>query len=79
MRTWSFPVLGLALSLASAAIPSALSAAEMVITNEVATTHFKTKDMEAFARDVEKRSNGAITVKVYPELCGQAQGRECSV
>lgn len=66
MRSWSRLVSSLALVVTCAASPTALSATEMIMTNEVATTHFKTKDMEAFARDVERRSGGAITVKVYP-------------
>src|SRR4051812_5172522 len=52
MIAWPRLVPRLLAVLAGALLPTAVPAAEMVLTNEVAATHFKSKDMEAFARDV---------------------------
>ncbi|MCB1401182.1 MAG: hypothetical protein KDJ82_15770, partial [Rhodobacteraceae bacterium] len=37
----------------------------MVITNELATTHWTTGVMEEFARRIEERTGGRVTPKVF--------------
>src|SRR5690625_3848181 len=49
----------------AASMISAASATEIVLTSEVATTHWKTDYMQQFAAGVEERSNGEVTVKIY--------------
>ncbi len=39
---------------------------KLIMTNEVATTHWKTTLMKELATTIEKRSNGQIKVKLYP-------------
>lgn len=46
--------------------PLSSYAVEMVLTSEVAASHWKTKYMNEFAQDVAKRTNGAVQVKVFP-------------
>src|SRR5690606_14855155 len=46
--------------------PLSSYAVEMVLTSEVAASHWKTKYMNEFAQDVAKRTNGAGQVKVFP-------------
>lgn len=47
-------------------IPAASHAAEMIVSSEVAASHWKTKYMNDFAERVKARTNGEIDVKVYP-------------
>lgn len=44
----------------------AAQAAEMVLPSEVAATHWKTRYMNQFADEVNKRTNGELVVKVFP-------------
>lgn len=46
-------------------IPGAASATEIILTSEVATTHWKTKYMEEFAAGVKERSQGEVTAKIF--------------
>ncbi|MBO9356341.1 C4-dicarboxylate ABC transporter substrate-binding protein [Bordetella petrii] len=46
--------------------PLAGGAAEMVLTSEVAASHWKTRYMNEFAKDVAERTHGEIQVKVFP-------------
>lgn len=48
------------------AVPVSASAVEMVLTSEVAASHWKTQYMNEFAKDVAKRTNGELQVKVFP-------------
>ena len=41
-------------------------AAEMIVTTEVPLTHWKSKYVQEFADGVTKRTNGKLTVKVFP-------------
>lgn len=41
-------------------------ALELIMTNEVAASHWKTSEMNQFAEALAKRSNGRITGKVFP-------------
>jgi C4-dicarboxylate-binding protein DctP len=41
-------------------------ALELIMTNEVAASHWKTSEMNQFAEALAKRSNGRITAKVFP-------------
>lgn len=59
-----FAVSALCCSLAAAQMP--LQAAELVLPNEVATNHWKTRYMNEFASMVDKQTNGTIDVKVFP-------------
>lgn len=43
-----------------------LQAAEMIVSSEVAASHWKTKYMNEFAKKVKERTNGEIDVKVFP-------------
>ncbi|MVW69925.1 TRAP transporter substrate-binding protein DctP [Bordetella sp. 15P40C-2] len=42
------------------------AATELVLTSEVAASHWKTRYMNEFAADVAKRTNGEVQVKVFP-------------
>lgn len=44
----------------------AARAADLVLPSEVAATHWKTKYMNEFAAEVNKRTSGAVNVKVFP-------------
>jgi len=48
------------------ALPLCAGAAEMVLTSEVAASHWKTRYMYEFAEDVAKRTHGEVQVKVFP-------------
>jgi len=48
------------------AVPFSVNAVEMVLTSEVAATHWKTQYMNEFAKDVAARTNGEVQVKVFP-------------
>ena len=52
--------------LCALAFPLCAGAVEMVLTSEVAASHWKTEYMNEFAQDVAKRTNGEIQVKVFP-------------
>lgn len=52
-------------ALASVSMLTAANATEIVLTSEVATSHWKTDYMQQFAEAVEDRSNGEVTVKIY--------------
>src|SRR5690606_6072957 len=39
---------------------------EIIMTNEVASTHWKTTEMNQYAEMLAKKSNGRITAKVFP-------------
>lgn len=45
---------------------SAARAADLILPSEVAATHWKTKYMNEFAAEVNKRTSGAVNVKVFP-------------
>ncbi|CAM3919197.1 TRAP transporter substrate-binding protein DctP [Bordetella tumulicola] len=47
-------------------VPLSAGAVEMVLTSEVAASHWKTRYMNEFAKDVAKRTNGEVQVKVFP-------------
>ncbi|AHL77488.1 C4-dicarboxylate ABC transporter substrate-binding protein [Stutzerimonas stutzeri] len=49
-----------------AAINMPLQAAELVLPNEVAASHWKTAYMNEFAAMVDKRTSGSLDVKVFP-------------
>ncbi|MCF4997561.1 C4-dicarboxylate ABC transporter substrate-binding protein [Pseudomonas syringae] len=51
-------------ALAALAVP--LQAAELVLPNEVAASHWKTGYMNEFATLVDKRTSGSLDVKVFP-------------
>lgn len=53
-------------SCALGAFTLSLQAAELVLPNEVAASHWKTGYMNEFATLVDKRSNGSLDVKVFP-------------
>lgn len=52
-------------TLVSVSVLGVAHATEIVLTSEVATTHWKTDYMNQFAEEVKNRSNGEITVKIY--------------
>ncbi|MDO5666255.1 MAG: TRAP transporter substrate-binding protein DctP [Alcaligenaceae bacterium] len=52
-------------TLTAVTMATTANATEIVLTSEVATTHWKTDYMRQFAEAVEKRSNGEVTVKIY--------------
>lgn len=54
-----------ALSLSVAAAPGLAGAADMVITSEIAATHWKARQMDALAADITKRTNGRLNAKVF--------------
>lgn len=56
---WTFVAALIALALPT-------RAAEMVLTSEIAVTHWKTRYMAEFAEDIKKRSGGALTGKLFP-------------
>ncbi|MDM9561296.1 TRAP transporter substrate-binding protein DctP [Bordetella petrii] len=60
------PLLCRAALLLALASPLAAGAVEMVLTSEVAASHWKTRYMNEFAEDVAKRTNGEVQVKVFP-------------
>lgn len=47
-------------------LPLSAGAVELVLTSEVAASHWKTRYMNEFAADVAKRTNGEVQVKVFP-------------
>ena len=47
-------------------LTSAASALEIIMTNEVAVSHWKNTEMKQFADAVAKRSGGRVTAKVFP-------------
>ncbi|KFE57509.1 TRAP transporter substrate-binding protein DctP [Pseudomonas syringae] len=49
-----------------AALTMPLQAAELVLPNEVAASHWKTGYMNEFATMVDKRTSGSLEVKVFP-------------
>lgn len=49
-----------------AAMNAPLLAAELVLPNEVAASHWKTAYMNEFAAKVDKRTSGSLDVKVFP-------------
>lgn len=51
---------------ALACLAGAAGAADLVLPSEVAATHWKTRYMNEFAAEVNKRSGGAVNVKVFP-------------
>ncbi len=59
-------LLGAAAAIAVMFASPALHAAEMVVSSEVAASHWKTRYMNEFAKKVKERTNGEIDVKVYP-------------
>ncbi len=64
----------IALSAAALAVACGLAAGqahaqdklEIIMTNEVAATHWKTTEMNQYAEILAKKSNGRITAKVFP-------------
>lgn len=54
------------LATAFVALAPSVRASDLVLPSEVAASHWKTKYMNEFADDVKKKTNGAITVKVFP-------------
>ena len=48
------------------ALPLHAGAVEMVLTSEVAASHWKTRYMNEFAQDVAERTHGEVQVKVFP-------------
>ncbi|MCD8494440.1 MAG: hypothetical protein LRY23_01265 [Burkholderiaceae bacterium] len=50
----------------AALLATSASATELVLPSEVAATHWKTGYMQEFADQVAKRSNGEVTVKIFP-------------
>lgn len=53
-------------TLVAVTLSISVSAADLVLPSEVAATHWKTGYMNQFAQEVGKRTNGAISVKVFP-------------
>lgn len=53
------------LGLALAAAPARAQPIEMIITDELATTHWSTKIIDQYAEDIAKRTGGRITPKVF--------------
>ena len=51
---------------ALAALASSAVALEVIMTNEVAASHWKTTEMNQFAETLVRRSNGRIQAKVFP-------------
>lgn len=51
---------------ALACLAGAAGAADLVLPSEVAATHWKTRYMNEFAAEVNKRTGGAVNVKVFP-------------
>lgn len=51
---------------ALACLATAAGAADLVLPSEVAATHWKTRYMNEFAAEVNKRTGGAVNVKVFP-------------
>ena len=45
--------------------PVVATAADMVITSEIAGTHWKARQMDTLAADITKRTNGRINAKVF--------------
>lgn len=60
-RTFSLAALLAGVSM----IAAVANATEIIMTSEVATTHWKTKYMEEFAEGVKKRSQGEVTTKIF--------------
>jgi len=50
----------------SMGVLAASNATEMIVSSEVAASHWKTKYMNEFAEKVKQRTNGEIDVKVFP-------------
>lgn len=55
----------LALVIASAAVVAQAQPIEMIITDELATTHWSTKIIDQYAKDIETRTSGRIIPKVF--------------
>lgn len=62
------PIGFMAAAIASCALATCITAYsdELVLPNEVSTTHWKTRYMNEFAEDVAQRTDGAVDVKVFP-------------
>lgn len=56
----------LATTLLGVGLATAAGAADLVLPSEVAATHWKTDYMNEFAQKVGERTNGEISVKVFP-------------
>jgi len=52
--------------LVAVGVASNANAVDLVLTSEVAATHWKTRYMNDFAQDLAQRSQGEIQVKVFP-------------
>lgn len=63
LKTWISVLAGTTASLVFA---TGVGATELVLPSEVAATHWKTGYMQEFAEQVAKRSNGEVTVKIFP-------------
>ncbi|MCD0505687.1 TRAP transporter substrate-binding protein DctP [Bordetella petrii] len=61
-----YPLFRRAALLLALVCPLGAGAAEMVLTSEVAASHWKTRYMNEFAQDVAKRTNGEVQIKVFP-------------
>ncbi|HYG43842.1 MAG TPA: TRAP transporter substrate-binding protein DctP [Bordetella sp.] len=61
-----YPFFRRAALLLALAFPLGAGAVELVLTSEVAASHWKTRYMNEFAQDVAKRTNGEVQVKVFP-------------
>ena len=61
-RSW----IAAALSSAFLSLAGTAQAADLVLPSEVAATHWKTRYMNEFAEEVKKRTNGEVSVKVFP-------------
>ena len=58
-------VLTLALAMSASLVAVPTMATEIILTSEVATSHWKTKYMEEFAAGVKERSQGEVTAKIF--------------
>jgi len=54
-----------AIGVAAILTPVLAMAADMVITSEIAATHWKARQMDELAADITKRTNGRINAKVF--------------
>lgn len=54
-----------AIGAAAMLTPVVATAADMVITSEIAATHWKARQMDVLAADITKRTNGRINAKVF--------------
>lgn len=62
--TWAL-ALGIGSSLLLAGARATAEPIEMIMTDELATSHWSTKLIDEFAKTIEERSNGRIKVKVF--------------